>query len=90
MIKTFEDFVNEEFSAFDRLNATQDAIDKMVSYISYKQANGQRKSDSWYDKIEDALKKKSYSDLQKLYIKYGGKPDEVNESKFIKDVSKPS
>jgi hypothetical protein len=81
-IQPKEESVNENV-ALNRLNAVQDAREKMASYITYKKANGARKTDSWWDKTEKNLLKKSYKDLKKLYLSLGGKEikvESVNES----------
>ena len=69
-----------EASAINRLNSVQDAREKMASYISFKKANNLNKKDAWFDKIEKTLLKKSYRDLEKLYLKLGGKRLTIKES----------
>ena len=82
--------VNEDV-ALDRLNKVQDARKKMASHIAWKKTNGERKSDSWIDKTEKNLLKKSYKDLEKLYLSLGGKKltvESVNEEKYPIAVEK--
>ena len=67
-----------EASAINRLNSVQDVREKMASHISLKKARDLRKAginkkDAWFDKQEKTLLKKSYRDLEKLYLKLGGK-----------------
>jgi hypothetical protein len=80
-----------EASAINRLNSVQDAREKMASHISFKKAQilrkaGINKKDAWFDKQEKTLLKKSYRDLEKLYLKLGGKrltiKESVNEGKY--------
>jgi hypothetical protein len=77
--KLTRESVNEA-SAINRLNSVQDAREKMASYISFKKANNLNKKDAWFDKIEKTLLKKSYRDLEKLYLKLGGKRLTIKES----------